>query len=299
MTFVDDDDDEADDDDDDVLQSPGARTTKIELRPGDVIEYFPPELVFGRKNSSKQSMIVGVNKKKSNPLNLESGDFLPKDSRVRRIAKMWRGKVVPDTKSVWRVIEDYSLPTAGTDKLVGLEKQVRSIQGIRSSFAASVDKFWEDRADAAEAEDGNTSESPKKKQRVCKKASKEQEKTTYEESSSSKDEKPKGHPMGTAPSKKIAEEEENLKKRRRYVPHMSPQDLRLVMEVWDTLQKKKEDPQVSLRIGGAVEMLSGDMDLTELQLDAILRGDPQVKLSLPKKLKVLEALKNWVSEQQK
>lgn len=293
----DDNDAENDVDDDnegmDSLLSPNSKRKRVLLRPGDIVEYYLPGRVFGNPDVLCQSKIIGINPKGSFPLNLESGDFLDPDQKVRRLAKVYKGKLVPDTEGVFRAVREFSLRTAGTKQLVGFQNKVRQIAQSKQDFAQSMDEFWQQK---------ETTERPKEegpsKDTNTKKSESNTTTSTTSPIQTSKDET--ALPAGNRQSptycnllQQLKQVENDMKTKRRYVPRITPDEFRLIIQAWTLLQQRLGP---AMRDEQAIEIWVEELAISEMRLEAILAGDPQKKLSERKKLEILKGFQQWITK---
>uniref|UniRef100_A0A7S3QJV7 Uncharacterized protein n=1 Tax=Chaetoceros debilis TaxID=122233 RepID=A0A7S3QJV7_9STRA len=104
------------------------------LRSGDVIEYYAPIGVFGDKRFHRQTTVQAVNpQKKDFVLELENGEFIPKNCKVRRIEMLLRGKK-KDVEGSWKEIQAYKLLKARmkNQESSGITCSVKRIKAIVS-----------------------------------------------------------------------------------------------------------------------------------------------------------------------
>jgi len=96
--------------DEDDLEVGMKRCKSVQLRCGDVIEYYDPMFVFGNARGLKTATILAVNPKAYPVLKLSSDDVLPIETLVKRIQVMRRGKLVDNQeKGEFNGIEWYKL----------------------------------------------------------------------------------------------------------------------------------------------------------------------------------------------
>lgn len=296
-----DDDDDGDDGDNVRLFSPGSKQKKIRLRPGDLIQYYLPLRVFGNPDVLTQSTIEGINAKKAIPLNLASGDFLERDHKVRRLARWHRGVLIKEPDSGYIDVGDYELRTAGTMDLVGFKERVNRIKGTRQNHANSMDKFWQDGADEEEnatvdqdektngAKDDATAKTPKEVPTIPK-DDREADPTTQQDC----------EPTWRKRLLSLLQEtEENMKKKRRFTPRITPDEFQMVIKTWSLLQDRV-GPSHGMIPDEAAKILVDELDddISEMRIKALLCGDPQNALSERSKLEILAALKIWLDQQQ-
>ena len=103
--------------DDDGAEGVCERKTEL-IRPGDVIEYTDVMAIQGDKNYQMTSKILSVDPRRTPVLVLENGDFLPPETRVKRIKKIYRGNLLDCDKARYKPISDFKLSKAS---LVGAE----------------------------------------------------------------------------------------------------------------------------------------------------------------------------------
>ncbi len=268
-----------DDDDGDQSLSPSAKRKRVVLRPGDIVEYYLPGRIFGNPDVLCQSKILGVTPKGAFPLNLESGDFLDPDQKVRRLAKVHKAVLVEDVEGVFRAVREFALRTAGTKELVGFHNKVRQIAQSRRDHTRSMDEFWQTKTEEGTKKSDKQSVScitmsslstGKESKAVCNKN------------------QPEWHQRL---SKQLEQVEQNMKTKRRYSPRITPDELRLIMKIWSFLQKKHGQ---DLGPKQAIDTLVHELEMSEMRITAILYGDPEHKLSDQNKLEILEELRTWM-----
>ena len=153
--------------DDDSFQSPDAKKKKDTLRAGDVIEYYHPVGVCGNKEWFRTTTIVGIEARREDiPLNLQNGDSLDRDHRIKRIKRMYRGKLIDDENGSYRSLEYYRLQSGGTTELVRIANIARSAKRIRQEHQADVAKFWKKDDDNSLPVNNNESKSNSRKRKA-------------------------------------------------------------------------------------------------------------------------------------
>jgi hypothetical protein len=304
--------DSDDDDDDDVMAmlSPGSKRKKLRLRPGDIVEYYLPGRVFGNPHVLTSSVILGVNAKGPFPLNLETGDFLERDHKVRRLARWYKGGLVDEAEdSHFLNLSGYELRTAGEKELVAFQNRVKKMKQTRQDHAKSMDGFWQRGQCGKEKQDEATStENPKN----------DDDDNNNKTEEAKADVKAVGRPPATKVAstssqnnnndpattwrKRLAhllqETEERMKKKRRFTPKITPAEFQMVIQVWSLLQDRNSSTR-TMDLQQAVQILVEELDggMSELRVEAILQGDPHYKLSERNKLEILEVLKDWIDKQ--
>ena len=86
------------------------RKTQV-LRPGDIVEYYQPNQVFGDSRFLGKAEIEAINCSKEMVLKLRGGVFLDRDQKVKRI-KVMKRKKLEDFDGQWMRIRDYKLRSA-------------------------------------------------------------------------------------------------------------------------------------------------------------------------------------------
>jgi len=79
------------------------------IRCGDVISYYSPIFVFGNSRGLRRATILAVDPKADSVLKLSNGDILPKDTPVKRVEIMYRGKLRDYDEGKFKEIESYKL----------------------------------------------------------------------------------------------------------------------------------------------------------------------------------------------
>ena len=88
---------------------------KIPLRPGDIIEYYEPNQVFGDKLYLRSAEIEEINCQSEMIVRISGGVYLSKDQKVRLLKRILRGKL-KDINGRWMKVEDYKLTSAKTNR---------------------------------------------------------------------------------------------------------------------------------------------------------------------------------------
>ncbi|KAL3945305.1 MAG: hypothetical protein SGBAC_000581 [Bacillariaceae sp.] len=122
------------------------------LRAGDVIEYYDPIGVAGKPQWLKNAVILGVVAKGTFPLNLDSGDMLDRRSRIKRVRRLLRNKLVACHDAAFKDMCDYGFTTSGTEEMIGIKAKVEKAKQIRKDFDAGAQRFWESDAQQSNEE---------------------------------------------------------------------------------------------------------------------------------------------------
>lgn len=261
--------------------SPSSKLKRIGLRPGDVIEYYESNRIFGRQDAHRVSTIIGIDAKGTFPINLESGDPLQKGDRIRRIRKIVRGQLVEDPDAAFRAVDSYSLRTAGTMKNIAAQRMAGQAKQLRQEHETSVEQHW---ADQSKTPDQDAKEEPTFDARTKPKSTQPSSKDDQTTSSWRK-----------RLSHQIDLEEEQMTKKRRYKPHIQPDQLQVIMKTWSALQNHTKDTNLSLE--GASSTLARELCISERRAAAFLQGDPQQWLSQKDLSEILQGVGAWMKGQ--
>jgi hypothetical protein len=90
---------------------------KETLRAGDVIAYYQPNMIFGDERGFRTARIDEIACKKVMVLKLQGGDYLDREQRVKRLEKMFRGKLV-SCDEPWVLLKNLRLRSG---KLKGIQ----------------------------------------------------------------------------------------------------------------------------------------------------------------------------------
>jgi hypothetical protein len=286
---------QAESDDDDVHEdgviscsvpfSPDSIKKRVFLRPGDVVEYYETNRVFGRADARRVSTIIGIDPRGNFPINLESGDPLQIDDRIRRIQKVFKGRLVDDTESTFRCVRNYGLRAAGTMKNVAAQRMVNKAKQLRTEYDATIEQHWTNQDEGCDGGDQNSSPPVDVQQ-----AEKTHTTTTTTTMSFANN-------WHKKLSHQIEVEEETMKKKRRYTPRITPSELQLVMKTWSLLENKIKQNGTEFTDDQATRILAQELSISEHRACAILQGDPKAWLSQRDKDEILEALGIWVEEE--
>jgi len=308
---------------------------RIILRPGDIIEYYETNRVFGRADARRISKIVGVDPRGVFPINLESGDCIQMEDRIRRIQKIYKGKIIPDPNPTFRCVSSYGLRAAGTMKNIAAQAFAQKAQQLRTEYDSTIDQHWAHSSEQQHDDDkGNSAMEDEEDQNGQTRDSKQGDhdngpitpsarKLTFESS--------KGHSLESSSSSStttttvrqwhrdltrlIVVEEEKMKTKRRYISHVTPDELRLILMAWSILEnrinmadnngnKKKNnknndsDNRKKKKVLSfeehASRILVEELEIPERRAQAILKGDPAKSLSQESKKETLQALESWI-----
>mmetsp|Transcript_45533 Transcript_45533/g.110301 ORF Transcript_45533/g.110301 Transcript_45533/m.110301 type:complete len:406 (-) Transcript_45533:217-1434(-) len=137
--------DEGNSDSDLDLNDIGKRTAskKTPLRAGDVIEYYDPIGVAGNSQWLKTAVILGVAAKDTNsPLNLDTGDLLDRESRIKRVKRSCKSKLEICHDAKFMAVDAYGLRSSGAKEMIGINAKVERARQIRKEFHEGVEEFW-------------------------------------------------------------------------------------------------------------------------------------------------------------
>lgn len=91
-----------------IASADGAPDKGEKLRAGDVIEYTNTIMVTGDPRGRRVASILEVRPKQEYRLVLDNGEFLPPDTLIRRIYRLYHNKLLA-YNGMWRVIQDHKL----------------------------------------------------------------------------------------------------------------------------------------------------------------------------------------------
>lgn len=103
--------------DDDSTFVKASNRNKETLRAGDVIAYYQPNMIFGDERGFRTARIDEIACKKVMVLKLQGGDYLDREQRVKRLEKMFRGKLV-SCDEPWVLLKNLRLRSG---KLKGIQ----------------------------------------------------------------------------------------------------------------------------------------------------------------------------------
>ena len=117
--------------DDSLILSQEVRKTQP-IRPGDIIEYYQPNQIFGDERYLNQSTVEQVDSKAFMKLKLEGGVFLDGDQKVKLLQIIKRGKLEKFVGQ-WMHVKDFKLRTAtlksaeGATGMIGHVKRMKEV----------------------------------------------------------------------------------------------------------------------------------------------------------------------------
>lgn len=118
---------------------------KEPLRPGDLITYHHPAFVAGHPNGKRLTQVMATHDYEADPiLELENGEYLPSDTRVKRV-KEYRGGKLFEHSGVWREITSFAIQERDLDK-----KGKYMMQQKRDNQAAKLTEHMEQSKEALE-----------------------------------------------------------------------------------------------------------------------------------------------------
>mmetsp|Transcript_3676 Transcript_3676/g.4324 ORF Transcript_3676/g.4324 Transcript_3676/m.4324 type:complete len:515 (+) Transcript_3676:177-1721(+) len=95
------------------------------IRPHDIIEYYEPIGIFGDKRWLKQAQVLAVDPRGDPILQLSDGNYLDKETKVKRVMILRRGKMTDFSKEgLYKQIQEYKLRKAvwkGNDNGEGIK----------------------------------------------------------------------------------------------------------------------------------------------------------------------------------
>eukprot|EP00980_Cylindrotheca_fusiformis_P011804 scaffold2816_cov121-Cylindrotheca_fusiformis.AAC.20 len=273
----------SDSDDDNVHATAALKGKREILRDGDVIEYYDPIGVVGNKQWLRRATVLGVDpKNKSTPINLDNGQFLDRNSKIKRIRRRNRGKVEKCDGS-FREISEYSLRSCGTMEMVAFQKQVQRVKAIHQEGKEDIEKFWQPEGDENAGRDSAT----QKPQKVPKEPGDNAPKTSTI--------------LSRIPKWELCLEallertKEQLAKKRRFVPSMQPGQIETVLKVWEVLQKQFGS-STDRNTKQVVAALSSKLGISTARLNSVMHGDENKTLSIANKNEVITLLEEWLEE---
>ncbi len=128
------------------------RKNKEKLRVGDVIHYFPPELMAVESNLVKNATIIGIDPKRPLCVALDNGRGLGKDVRIIRVSLRIRNKLVPVEQQYECEIQEYLLVKGGDMVITGfggMQREAKALVAAQKGLKAQIEKEF-----GAEATDG-------------------------------------------------------------------------------------------------------------------------------------------------
>ena len=137
-----------------ILASSLSTKRKEPLRPGDVILYHHPMFVAGTRQSLRVTQVVRTDPNHHIPLELDNGEILPPDTRVKRIREYHGGKLY-DHPGIFRSIQHFrftakSLSAKERSILPGLRSQVlRLMEKVVADANAALEQIPENFAEEA------------------------------------------------------------------------------------------------------------------------------------------------------
>ena len=102
------------------------------IRALDVIEYYPPTAIFGDSRNLKVAQILSCQPRGEPVLTLNNGDYLETDTKVKRIMRILRGKLV-DHNGSYKAIKAYKLRTGKAPidgKISGVQMKAKELTEI-------------------------------------------------------------------------------------------------------------------------------------------------------------------------
>ena len=119
---------------DTFLSEHGAPDHDEPLRDGDVIEYTQTIFVAGDERGRRTTKILSVNRARNPMLILENGEILPQDTRVRRVQRKVRTKMIPYNGKM-RAISEHKLKTSAVNVTIadGLKREAKRVGEIVDS----------------------------------------------------------------------------------------------------------------------------------------------------------------------
>eukprot|EP00977_Amphora_coffeiformis_P026242 scaffold25040_cov85-Amphora_coffeaeformis.AAC.1 len=149
-----------DDDSDD--KDAKSRKDREPLRPGDIISYYNPVYIFGNIEGYRVTQVLGTKRQARDGclLDLDNGEYLPSDTRIRRVGEFRKGKVHL-RRSGSCVARDICHFRLRTRRLTcapssGLERQVerlrQAVLQAREDLQQIPPKMWKDNKQTSERE---------------------------------------------------------------------------------------------------------------------------------------------------
>ena len=177
-------------DDAKLLASSLSNKRKEPLRPGDVILYHNPMFVAGTRQSLRVTQVVKTDPTQRNiPLELDNGEILPSDTRVKRIREYYDGNLY-DHPGIFRFIRDFRftakslspkersiLPGLRTQVLRLMEKVIASANAALEEIPESFDEE-EDNSSSSSSSSGDSDKDSQARPRVAHKHSQRSFKVT-------------------------------------------------------------------------------------------------------------------------
>lgn len=117
---------------------------KEPISPGDVIEYYCPMFVYGSKQGLRTATVISVDPERDFILELSTGDFLQKDSKIKRIKTLstFQGEqVLVDHPGVVRTIHRFKLRKMSRPKHLKVQTETTR---IKKAIKGVIQKFNDD-----------------------------------------------------------------------------------------------------------------------------------------------------------
>jgi hypothetical protein len=289
-------DDDSDDDEDNEKASKlsGVSQQRLkQIRVGDEIEFTDPIGTAGDERFRIVTKVEGIRAKGSHKgliFNSSSVRSLTDFNHQVRLCKvLWKGKQV-NVKGTYRPISEFSLKSGGIQTEAEVMQQMidrgrRAIQKLSDV----ADQWWQNNsAEGRSAEEPALPPSPPDQVEDSNGAgTKDLGKDSTESDSWYNDAE-----VALQDRRKI--EEERLKTKRRYNPHLSLDQLDVVGKVCKHIHTKSSNDGAS--VAAILGKISDEYGIPDRKLEALLRGDPERKLSESQVVAHLESLARWLNE---
>jgi len=243
--------------DNDAEMKDEEKPTKKSLRAGDVIEYYNPIGVAGNVEWLKRAVILGVD-----AMDKRFPLNLDSGDFLDRSALIKRVK--RRLRGKWEACKYAAF------------KEIRQ-------YGLSTSGTNEMLAMKATAE---------KWKRIQKEGKEEIEAFWTKDSQKSNDHTWKIHLLGL-----LEHTRKDLATKRRFTPSMQPEQLEVLLRIWECLQQKIDSSNNSeLNTKTIVPLLASKLKLLPLRLDRVMHGDEKKKLTSADKMEVVEVLQRWLED---
>mmetsp|Transcript_24092 Transcript_24092/g.56968 ORF Transcript_24092/g.56968 Transcript_24092/m.56968 type:complete len:691 (+) Transcript_24092:1063-3135(+) len=317
--YDEDDDDEDDGDGDgDITASSKSGVSQRRLKQicvGDVIEFTAPNAVAGDKRFCITAKVEGVRSKGPRKGLLMAGTWPPcltdLSHPVRLLKVRWKGKLVDvSSDSSPMSLSSHSLRGGGVQdeskvmqSTIDLQRQM--VEETKKEMAATADQWWGDNADTEEEEEEEEGE-PASNESLSDAESKSgsrniesavQEKDSkedsgYEKTNMNSETQSWYSEVETTLTERIKIEKENIKAKRRYRPHLSIDQLDLVLKICKHVCKKSLEEQDP--VATVLGRISDNCGIPDRNLTFLVKGDPDCKLREKQIESHIESLVLWL-----
>jgi len=275
------------------------------IRPGDVIAYHLHIYVAGSEEGYRTASVLSVDPKRTVILVLDSGDCLPQDTQVKRIKRIFRGKLRSYDQGTFKPLTWYKLNKddggdENTGAAAGLMEETKRIGAILDKQSKELrEKMSGDgfapvdilrnfkRKEKRTASEEDDEESPSSEVKRITGRKKPTSKMTRSDSLQN---------VANLLFKKLNPTENAFQSRgRKKEPHMTKDQIYLAVEVGSILRK---DAGIEDRDGElpekALDELANTLDISAHTLTKFLEGDDTCMIVRGAHKETEEALRNWL-----